>query len=89
MLKLIELRDTFGALLDWITVVRILVFCSADRFAEAPALLLVSEAVVFDLTPAPDLVSVDDRLAGADSLALDVGDFSSALDRAGQDLCSV
>src|SRR5258706_9893967 len=34
-------RDTFGALLDWITVVRIFCFCSVVRLTDADALLLV------------------------------------------------
>src|SRR4051812_24893667 len=60
MLKLIELRDTFGALLDWITEVRILVFCSVVRLADAPAppLLSLFSMAALDLLSPPILLSL-------------------------------
>ena len=59
MLKLIELRDTFGALLDCRTVVRICDFCSVVNDTEALVCELVVEA------PACGLVESDDLLACA------------------------
>ena len=49
--KLIWLRSTFGALLDWITVVRILVFCSLVSETAAPVLLPVVAVEVVLLEP--------------------------------------
>src|SRR5436190_24383801 len=49
MLKLIELRDTFGALLDCRTVVRTWVFCSGVSDTAAPVCELVVDAPACEL----------------------------------------
>ena len=73
MLKLIELRDTFGALPERRTVVRILVFCSAFSETEPPADPPAWFCAEDFEEAAPDFSSVADFDAGAGlSLVLDL-----------------
>src|SRR5215203_5829348 len=77
MLKLIWLRDTFGALLDCSTVVRIVLFCSVVRLGAPPCAVELAGACV---------PCAEEPVAGAAfSFVLDfaAGALSSAVDFTG------
>jgi len=89
MLKLIWLRDTFGALLDCSTVVRIVLFCSVVRLGAPPCAVEVEAGACVPCADEPAAGAafsfVLDFAAGALSSAVD---FTAGLDLGSEDLGS-